>query len=52
MLLQVWMAVLLCRQSSSEKYWIDLDTPEEKHTTTSYVDGSTYHLVCSVKLVS
>jgi hypothetical protein len=25
--------------------WIDVDTPEDKRTTKSYVDGSTYHLV-------
>lgn len=29
----------------AEASWIDIDTPLEKRTTTSFVDGATYELV-------
>ena len=29
--------------------WIDVDTPQEKYTTKSFIDGSTYNLVSARK---
>ena len=40
----ILLLITLCISGASAD-WIDMDTPLDKRTTTSLVDGSTYHLV-------
>ena len=40
----LWL-MLLASLHPVDSGWIDEDTPQDKRTTTSLVDGTTYHLV-------
>jgi hypothetical protein len=39
------MVIVSCLHFVLGSEWIDPDTPDDKKTTTSFVDGTIYHLV-------